>query len=71
VTSESTNLSESYEQDLLVLYRLQAEAFHRAIQRGEEFHASGEDGLRVVQVTSAVIESACSGRAVKIEPIRV
>jgi 1,5-anhydro-D-fructose reductase (1,5-anhydro-D-mannitol-forming) len=71
VASESVNRSESYEQDLLALYRLQAEAFHRAIQRDEEFRASGEDGLLVVQVTSAVIESASSGRAVRIEPIRL
>ena len=71
VASESVNMSESYEQDLLALYRLQAEAFSRAIQRDEEFHASGEDGLLVVQVTTAVIESASSGRAVRIEPIRL
>ena len=71
VESESVNLSESYEEDRLALYRLQTEAFNRFIERGEEFHASGEDGLLVVQVTSAIIESASSGRTVKIEPIRL
>ena len=69
VVSETVSLSESYERDLLVLYRLQTEAFNRWIQHGEEFHASGEDGLSVVQVTSAIIESASAGRSVKIEPI--
>jgi predicted dehydrogenase len=71
VSSESANLSESYEQDPLALYRLQTEAFNRFIRQGEEFHASGEDGLLVVQVTSAIIRSASSGRAGKIEPIRL
>ena len=71
VESESVNFSEPYEQDPLALYKLQAQAFQRLVERGEEFHASGEDGLLVVQVTSAIIESASSGRTVKIEPIRV
>ncbi len=71
IESESVNLSESYEQDRLALYRLQAEAFQRFVERGEDFHASGEEGLLVVQVTSAIIKSASSGRAVKMEPIRV
>ncbi|MCH8108503.1 MAG: Gfo/Idh/MocA family oxidoreductase [Chloroflexi bacterium] len=71
VVSETVNLSESYDYDLLTLYRLQTEAFNRAVQHGEEFHASGEDGLSVVQVTRAIIESASTGRAVKIEPVRI
>jgi predicted dehydrogenase len=54
----------------LTLYKLQTEAFNRAIERGEEFHASGEEGLLVVQVTSAIIESASAGRTVKIESIQ-
>ena len=71
VVSETVNLSESYDSDLLTLYRLQTEAFNRAVQGGEEFHASGEDGLSVVQVTRAIIESASTGRAVKIEPAKL
>ena len=71
VVSETVNLSESYDRDLLTLYKLQTEAFNRAVQHDEEFHASGEDGLSVVQVTRAIIESASTGRAVKIEPVRI
>ena len=71
VVSEAVNMSESYDHDLLTLYRLQTEAFNRAVQSGEEFHASGEDGLSVVQVTRAIIESASTGRAVKIEPAKL
>ncbi len=69
VVSDAVNMEESYQGDLLSLYKLQIEAFHRAIQRDEEFDASGMDGLRAVQVASAIIESASTGRAVKIEPL--
>lgn len=71
VVSESVDMSESYERDLLTLYKLQTEAFNRAIRRDEQFHASGVEGLSVVQVTSAIIESASAGRTVKIEPIQL
>ena len=71
VVSETQNFSESYDADLLELYRLQAEEFNNAIEKDTEFHASGEDGLLVVQVTSAIIESAKTGRTVKIEPLSI
>ena len=71
IATESQELSESYEEDLLTLYRLQTEAFNRAIENDEASHASGEDGLSAVQVTLAIIESASTGRAVKIKPITV
>ena len=67
--SDAVNTEDSYEGDLLSLYRLQIQAFPRAIERDEEFDASGMDGLRAVQVASAIIESASTGRAVKIEPL--
>ena len=67
VTSETVDLSESYEHDLQTLYRLQTEGFNRAIRNDEPFQESGEDGLRVVEVTSAIIESAATGRSVKVE----
>ena len=53
------------------MYRLQTESFNMAVENDEEFHASGEDGLSSVQVTLAIIESASTGRAVKIEPVTV
>jgi predicted dehydrogenase len=68
VVSDAVNTEDSYEGDLLSLYKLQIEAFSQAVQGGEEFEASGIDGLRAVQVVSAVIESASTGRAIKIEP---
>jgi 1,5-anhydro-D-fructose reductase (1,5-anhydro-D-mannitol-forming) len=69
VVSDAVNMENSYEGDLLSLYRLQIQAFQRAIQRDEEFDASGMDGLRAVQVASAIIESASTGRTIKIEPL--
>jgi 1,5-anhydro-D-fructose reductase (1,5-anhydro-D-mannitol-forming) len=69
VASDSVSIEEPYTGDLLSLYQLEVEAFQRAVQRNEEFEASGMDGLRAVQVASAIIESASTGRAVKIEAL--
>ncbi|MFH1882959.1 MAG: Gfo/Idh/MocA family oxidoreductase, partial [Planctomycetota bacterium] len=70
VVSESVNITVPYDRNLLTLYKLQTEAFNRAVHSGETFLASDIDGLSSVQVASAVIESAAFGRSVKIEPIR-
>ena len=67
VDTETVRISESYDEGLQALYKLQIEAFGRAVQRDEEYRASGVDGLGVVEVTSAIIESAATGRAVKVE----
>ena len=47
------------------------EAFNRAIQRDEEPVASGVDGLKIVQVTVAMIEPASTGRTIKLGPLLV
>ena len=70
VSSESVDLSESFEQNLLTGYKRQIEAFNRSLQGDGEFNASGMDGLSVVQVTSAAIESTTTGRTVKVGPIQ-
>lgn len=49
------------------LYALQAEAFVQAIQDDREPDASGEDGLRMVEVLDALLESAKTGHAVSLE----
>jgi 1,5-anhydro-D-fructose reductase (1,5-anhydro-D-mannitol-forming) len=71
VVSDTVNTTVSYEQDTLALYTRQVEAFNQAIQHDTEPIASGLDGLRVVQATVAMIESASTGRAVKIAPLAV
>ena len=48
------------------LYALEADAFARAVSEGREPNASGLDGLRVVEATAALYESAASGHAVKV-----
>ena len=70
VVSESANMSETYTSEIVNLFKLQTEAFNRAVEGKEDFHASGEDGLLVVQVTSAIIESASTGRTVKVSYVR-
>jgi predicted dehydrogenase len=71
VVSETINAAAAYPQDALALYTRQIEAFNRAIQHNAEPVASGLDGLKAVQATVAMIESASTGRAVKIEPLSV
>ena len=69
VVSDTVNLTRSYDPDPLGLFRLQTQAFGSAVEEGVSPPATGEDGLRVVQVTSAMIESATTGRTVRIEPL--
>ena len=71
VVSETVHTTVAYPEDPLALYTRQVEAFNRAIQHDEEPSASGRDGLHVVQVTRAMIESASTGRTVKIAPLAV
>lgn len=49
------------------MYTLEADAFMRAVQAGEEPNASGEDGLRLVEALDALLESARTGRTVSLE----
>jgi 1,5-anhydro-D-fructose reductase (1,5-anhydro-D-mannitol-forming) len=69
VVSETANTTVAYPRDDLALYTRQIEAFTQAIQQHTEPIASGLDGLRAVQVTAAMIESATTGRAVKLTPL--
>ena len=69
VVSETVNNTIAYEPDPLLLFKWQTEAFNRAILNDEEPAASGIDGLKIIQVTLAMIESASTGRTVKIDPL--
>jgi len=69
VVSETVNNTVAYEPDPFLLFKWQTEAFNRAIQNDEEPAASGIDGLKIIQVTLAMIESAATGRTVKIDPL--
>jgi predicted dehydrogenase len=48
------------------MYAAEARAFAEAVETGEEPDASGEDGLRMVEIVAAVYESARTGRAVTV-----
>jgi 1,5-anhydro-D-fructose reductase (1,5-anhydro-D-mannitol-forming) len=71
VVSETTNTTETYATDVLANYVDEIQDFQRAISLDQEPAATGLDGLRVVQVTLAMIESAREGRTVKIRPFTV
>ncbi|MBM12564.1 MAG: hypothetical protein CL759_10855 [Chloroflexi bacterium] len=70
VTSETVNSEVTYEPDPLALAKWQIEGFNQAGTKDVEPRASGLDGLRSVQITEAMIESAKTKRTVRVEPIR-
>ena len=70
ITSETVNSEISYEPDPLALAKWQIEGFNKAVTLNEEPRASGLDGLRSVQITHAMIESAKTKRTVRVEPIQ-
>lgn len=71
VVSDTVNTTVPYQRDPLALFTWQIEAFNRAIQQDEEPVASGLDGLRVVQVTGAMVEAASRKRTVTLDRLAV
>jgi len=69
VVSDTVNDTITYEPDELALFKWQTESFNQAIQKNQEPAASGIDGLKIVQVTVAMIESASKGRTVNLDPL--
>ena len=68
VVGSTVNQSQSYEYDYLANFVAELEDFHDALKQGRSPSATGEDGLRAAHITAAAIESAKTGRAVKITP---
>ena len=71
VVSETVHKTEVYPLTPLANFIDELADFHHAIREDREHAATGLDGLRVVQVTLAMIASARDGRTVKIEPLTV
>ena len=69
VMSETFNRTEVYPYSYLANFISELEDFRRAIEADREPAATGVDGLRVTQVTDAAIESARTGRTVKLQPL--
>jgi 1,5-anhydro-D-fructose reductase (1,5-anhydro-D-mannitol-forming) len=69
ITSDTVNETADYPEALLPNYVAEIEDFQRAVATGVQPAATGLDGLRVVEVTLAMIESARTRRSVKIERV--
>ena len=69
VSSETVNTTVAYEPDFVYLVTRNIENFQRAIAEGREPAASGVHGLKLVQLTEGMVESAKTGRIVKLDPL--
>lgn len=67
VVSETVNQTESWDYDYLANFVAELTDFQAALKEDREPAATGIDGLRSTEVNSAVIQSAKTGRAVKIK----
>ena len=67
VVSAAVNHSESYEYDYLANFVAELEGFHDALDNDRAPSATGEDGLKATQITAAAIESAKTGKLVKLQ----
>jgi predicted dehydrogenase len=71
VVSETVCTTDAYPAQPLANFIDELGDFHHAIREDREPAANGLDGLRVVQVTLAMIASARDRRTVRIEPLTV
>src|SRR5919197_5176731 len=69
ITSDTVNERLEYPEELLPNYIAEVEDFQREVATGGQPAATGLDGLRAVEVTLAMIESARTRRRVKMERV--
>ena len=61
----------SFRRDVPDHFVREIEAFGRAVREGAHFEATGLDGLRAVEITSAILQSLTTGRRIRIVPTEV
>ena len=71
IVSETVNESSDYAGEYLGNFVAEIQDFRRAVEEDREPAATGVDGLRVVEVTLAMVQSARTGRTVRIDPVAV
>ena len=71
VASDTVHTTATYPLQPLANFIDELDDFHRAVREDREPAATGLDGLRVVQVTLAMIASAHDKRTIRIEPLTV
>ena len=69
MSSETVNTTLAYKPDFVYLVKKNIEDFQQAIAEDREPAASGAHGLKLVQLTEAMVESAKTGRTIKLEPL--
>ena len=67
VVSATVNDSEAYEYDYLANFVAELNDFRDALESDRDPSATGEDGLKATQITAAAIESAKTGKVVKVQ----
>ena len=67
VVGATVSDSETYDYDYLANFVAELNDFRDALESGRDPSATGEDGLRATQITAAAIESAKTGKVVKVQ----
>ncbi|PKB78600.1 MAG: hypothetical protein BZY88_17705 [SAR202 cluster bacterium Io17-Chloro-G9] len=68
MVSDAANFTQAYSGEYLGNFVAQMEDFSRAVDEDREPAATGVDGLRVVEITLAALQSAREGHSVKVKP---
>ena len=71
IVSDTVNQTEIYPSSYLANFVAEIQVFQESVEEGRDPVASGIDGLRVVEATLAMIESATTGRTIKINPVAI
>ncbi len=67
LVTATVNDNEAYEYDYLANFVAELNDFRDALESDRDPSATGEDGLKATQITAAAIESAKTGKVVKVQ----